>query len=555
MIQAIAYLQCFSIIWKSSIVITYHGILNVISVRILACLLHFPEPALTRTQVKRCKKELKKYYRLLQGRVRVHSLDFTKVIRLDDIYTDLSLRNGNDMQNETMTYENLFTKSENGSLVQRLLIQGQGGVGKSTLCAKIAWDWCQGRILQDLDMVLLIPLRDVTDDKTIGDLIKKYLCDSNTVTSNQIDDYISNNPDKVLLILDGFDEFNGTLHENDNNEIIRILGLEKNKLCKVIVTTRPWRTDEFRMDKTLAKAYTFITIDGFSKENLPTYIRKYFKVKDKDNLAENLIAFMDKNDVIRLNVAPFPIYCAMLCLLWDEFSDKRKEQNSFSDVFQKMISLLKTHYASKFCKNLQTQNPTEYVQAAESAMQGISDIALSGLLVGNLSFPEEQFRKCAHAMKTCCRVGVLTIKRDVNSTQLWHEANNSSLIRSTVSFPHELFQEYIAGLYIGNLFSNDRAKYNDLKSKLLNRYEEFRYLLYFTSALRTELGLDVINDLKRTDEQYFCVDVAFESHTEEAARAVGERWQDYTLESSMLEHTKSGVVFMMQCNQVVSDIE
>ncbi|XP_071493032.1 NLR family CARD domain-containing protein 4-like [Diadema antillarum] len=501
----------------------------------------------------------------------VDPLNLMERVELDEIYTNLSLLDKSSMRSTPLTYDDLLCSDENGKLSKRLLVQGEGGAGKTTLCAKIAWDWCQGRILQGLDMVLVIPLRDVTDVKSIGDVVKEYLSDSNTAMTNQIDDYISKNLNKTLLIFDGFDEFNGKLSKKNSSEIIRILGCEQYKSCKVIVTTRPWRTNEFKMKKSLNDAYTFITVEGFNKENLSTYIRRYFRTRENDALGESLISFMEENDVIRSNMAPFPIYCAMLCLMWNDLSEERREEmqklKTFSKIFGEMISFLKEHYASKICENSNISNADAHVKEANRAIQDISEIALNGLFDRNLSFPEEQFSECRDAMETCCRVGILTIEQDVMSRKRRRDVNVPSFVVSTVSFPHKLFQEYVAGLCMADLHANDIAKYDRLKDKLLPRFEEFRYLFYFSSASGNELGLDIIKGLINCatknftslsvrngehNKRDFCVDVAFECHTEEAIRTVGKQWGEYELSLSMSEHTRAGVVFMMYCNQVLS---
>ncbi|XP_071499832.1 uncharacterized protein [Diadema antillarum] len=529
-----------------------------------------PSP-LTKEQVQQCKEELKAYYCVSRRKVTVDPLNFMERVELDEIYTNISIIDRNSKCKTPITYDDLLTNDENGNLSKRLLIQGEGGVGKTTLCAKIAWDWCQGRILQDLDMVLLIPLRDVTNKKSIGSIVKTYLSDGNTAKMNQIHDYITRNQNRVLIILDGFDEFNGKLSEIDSSDVIRILGIQQYKSCKVIVTTRPWRTHEFMMDTAIADAYTILSVDGFNKENLSTYITRYFRIATNDNLAESLISFMEENDVVQSNMAPFPIYCAMLCLMWKDFSEERRTEmqhlQTFSMIFFEMISFLKEHYASKACSNLENQNIAEHLNEAGMAIQEISEIALNGLLDRNLSFPENKFRKCLKAMKTCCRVGVLTTERDVITRERRRNFNISSLVLTTVSFPHKLFQEYVAGVYIGYLFTNDRTKYKKVKKKLLRQPKEFRYVLYFASASGKELGLDIIKGLinchtsyfssffsvdEENDKRDFCVDVAFECHTEEATRAVGERWGEYRLAHSP-EHRVSGVVFMVRKNKVVSD--
>ncbi|XP_072175695.1 NLR family CARD domain-containing protein 4-like [Diadema setosum] len=530
------------------------------------------EPSLTEKQVQQCKEELKEYYRMSRRKIMVDPLNFMERVELDDIYTNLSLMDRSSMRSTPLTYDDLLSSDDNWNLSKRLLVQGEGGAGKTTLCAKIAWDWCQGRILQDLDMVLVIPLRDVcTDVRSIGGIVKKYLSDSNTAMTNQIDEYISKHINKILLVFDGFDEFKGILSEKNSSEVIRILRCEQYKSCKVIVTTRPWRTNEIRMEKSLAEAYTFITVDGFNKENVSSYIRRYFRIREKDTLAESLISFMEENDAIRSNMTPFPIYCAMLCLMWNDFSEERRKEiqqlETFSSIFGEIIRFLKEHYASKTCENAHIHNVLAHLKEVDRAIQDISEIALKCLFDRSLSFPEERFSKCRDAMETCCRVGFLSIEQGVISRKHRRDDNAPSYVVSTVSFPHKLFQEYFAGLYIADVYSKDIAKYDWLKSKLLPRFEEFRYLLYFSSASGNELGLDIIKQMincapnsslpgsllaKEHEIRDFCVDVAFECHTEEAIRAVGKQWEEYELSSSMSEHTKAGVVFMVNCNQVLS---
>ncbi|XP_072172357.1 uncharacterized protein [Diadema setosum] len=528
--------------------------------------------SLTKEQVQQCKEDLKTYYRMSRRKVTVDPLNFMERVELDEIYTNLSVIDLRTEHKTPITYDNLLGNNEEGHLSKRILIQGEGGVGKTTLCAKIAWDWCQGRILQDLDMVILIPLRDVNNATSIGGIVKTYLSHSNTATEKNINDYISSNLSRILIIFDGFDEFDEEFSKTSSCEMVRILRTEQYNSCRVIVTTRPWRTDEFMMDKSLDETYTFLNVEGFNTDNLSTYITRYFRISHKENLAENLVSFMKENDVIRSHMAPFPIYCAMLCLMWNDCSQERRKEmqklQTFSRIFGEMISFLKEHYASKLCENLQNQNIVKHLKKTGKAIQEISEIALEGLFDRSLSFPEEQFRECHDAMEICCRVGVLTIERNVITRERRRDVNISSLVTSTASFPHKLFQEYVAGVHIVYLFGNDRAKYDKVKNKLLSRPEEFRYVLYFTSASGNELGLDIIKGLincapdnftshsflnKEYGKRDLCVDVAFECHTEEATRAVGERWDEYELFSSSTEHTVSGVMLMVRCNHVVSD--
>ena len=165
----------------------------------------------------------------------------------------------------------MFNTKINGVLLNRVLLQGEGGAGKTTLCAKIALDWIQGNFEQ-FELVLVIPLR-TAKDQTVGQIVRTYLSDSNTVNFKELDAYIVSNPGKVLLLLDAFDEMNANL--SDLYYIIEILLTERLKTCTVLVTTRPWKAELIRRIPDLRKEYAFIFVEGFDKSDISTYITKY----------------------------------------------------------------------------------------------------------------------------------------------------------------------------------------------------------------------------------------------------------------------------------------
>ena len=108
-------------------------------------------------------------------------------------------------------------------------------------------------------------------------------------------------------------------------------------------------------------------------------------------------------------------------------------------------------------------------------------------------------------------------------------------------------QEYLAGYYLASLYRENSTEFEKrLRDKVLPKYEELKYLLFFTAAHRKEdgqpgkhlmdylceaLGTNIINTSSTTDilrgvsnvvnsHVDFLVDVAFECHNEEAIRPV-----------------------------------
>ena len=61
-----------------------------------------------------------------------------------------------------------------------VLIDGATGVGKTTLCKRIAQNWSKGVVpaLNHYQIVLLVHLREASDAQDVDDLFNLYICRS-----------------------------------------------------------------------------------------------------------------------------------------------------------------------------------------------------------------------------------------------------------------------------------------------------------------------------------------------------------------------------------------
>ena len=137
-------------------------------------------------------------------------------IHIDDIYTTLSWvrddRKGIRMtQVDLKEYTDIFNGDEHYPNPKRILVYGGPGIGKTTFSKRTAFDWANQRkgILKKFDVVLLIKLRDVCDLQDIRDVLRasKLLAGEEVVSVDDVYKYICDNQEKVLLILDGYDEY------------------------------------------------------------------------------------------------------------------------------------------------------------------------------------------------------------------------------------------------------------------------------------------------------------------------------------------------------------
>ncbi|XP_063955074.1 uncharacterized protein LOC135153992 [Lytechinus pictus] len=523
-------------------------------------------PSMTEEEFQQVIKAVKEYSALHHCQIQADPLNSGVLFKFDEIFTNLMLmeENKRTTSKASLLYADLLKTKVNGVLPKRLLVEGEGGVGKTTLCAKIAWDWIHGAGYQKFKLVLLILLRDVSD-KTIGEIIKSYLPDDIEITAMQLNKHIFSHQKDVFLVLDGLDELAGDL--NNPHQIALIILNRLFKSGRVLITSRGWKSDEIRKISELRKLYAFIAVEGFSANNLSAYITKFFHPDTTP--AEDLNRFISNNDVIRENMAPFPIYTVMLCIMWKDFDGERRSAMSklqtFSQLFDEMIHFLVDHYLSKLDTSA-IDVGGKMDRKRKDILRHLSDIgciALQGLHDRKLVFTEQEFHSLPGSVDTGCQVGVLTKQTQSPSPRERRHHSHSAV--SSVQFPHKLFQEYLAGMYLSSLHNSGRSEYDRLMMDIIGRASEFRELLYFTSAQQKEVGLDIITRLIASilSMEYgdvdddFIVDVAYESQDQTVAKAVA----DHLLTSSsktlvigeeMPAHTEAGHIFIMNHRKVVS---
>ena len=506
---------------------------------------------MTDSQLKRCVTDLKTFYLGTLCKIKTNPLDLTSEVELESIFTNLYLEGGEDKLE--LDYKDLLTTEVSGQLPKRILIQGEAGAGKTTLCAKIAWDWVNNVRYQEFTLLPVVLLREVSNEQTIGRIIKTYLSNGNDVTGEQLDHYIASNQGQVLTVLDGFDELSVDV-SGRLEDIVKILYCEKHVSSRVIVTTRPWRAHLLTNSHDLKEKYALVSVEGFTRKNVFTYIKKFFM--DDKSAAKDLTQYLKEGNLIAEIMAPFPLFCSMLCHMWKEVERRQviRKLQTFSQVFSEMISFLKDHHVSKQYHASQTEDIVDTMKQIDVHFKDISRIAFSGLLKNQLNFDGEAFESCRDAQITACEVGILTEERG-----LFLQGHTSDFKRprmaSNISFPHKLFQEFMAGLHLVTLFLSDPTEYDKIMTSdiLPKASTEYRYLLYFAGSQLKDIGKDIVTKLTRTRDSVklldFIVEVAFESYEEENSHIVEanltEHFKSVTLTRSMSAHVIAGYLFTL----------
>ncbi|XP_068756025.1 protein NLRC3-like [Montipora capricornis] len=208
--------------------------------------------------------------------------------QLENIFTRLKIvakeKTRGTLTKEITNMTSIFTSHEDCQHPRIVLIEGEPGMGKTTYCQKLAYDWATK---QDCEwdesfpkVEVLLLLRCCEIDSSIWEAI------DNQILPEEIDPglketffrFVRENPSKVLLVLDGLDEA-------DPQKLAVYFSLIQRKLlpgCHIVLTSRHEAGSKVR-----PYSDTLLEIVGFTSSDAKCFIRKYFR--HAEQMAEKLI--------------------------------------------------------------------------------------------------------------------------------------------------------------------------------------------------------------------------------------------------------------------------
>ncbi|KYO32670.1 NACHT, LRR and PYD domains-containing protein 3-like [Alligator mississippiensis] len=233
-------------------------------------------------------------------------------------------------QKRSITIGDLFAADEKGKTPRIAVLLGAAGIGKTLTAKKIMFDWEAGKLYnKKFDYVFYINCREVnfdTEQGSVANLILRNCPDQHALIQAML-----GNPERLLFIIDGFDELRLSLDQPEESlcsdpwekkpmEIVLSSLVQKKVLekCSLLITTRPAALEELRQ---CLHNERYAEILGFSETERREYFDKYFGDKGKARKALN---FVKENEML-FTMCFVPIVCWIVCTVIKQQMDEGEE--------------------------------------------------------------------------------------------------------------------------------------------------------------------------------------------------------------------------------------
>ena len=263
---------------------------------------------------------------------------------IEDIFTRLRIverekTRGIVTTKEVTSMTSIFTPHEGCKQPLIVLIEAEPGMGKTTYCRKLVYDWASKQCREwdksfpRIRVLLFLRCREIKS--TIWDAIEEQILPEEIKSKEKkmFFQFLKKHPSKVLLVLDGLDEADPQKLEM----YLKLIQRRQLPGCYIVLTSRHEAGSKVR-----PYTDTLLEIVGFTRTDAESYIRKYFQHGER--LAEELISKVKFDKDLR-ELTQNPLNTLLLCVIFEDF--KGILPNNRTQLYVEIVALILRRYESK----------------------------------------------------------------------------------------------------------------------------------------------------------------------------------------------------------------
>ncbi|KAK7168580.1 hypothetical protein R3I93_004796 [Phoxinus phoxinus] len=383
---------------------------------------------------------------------------------------------------DSVHLNSLFDPDDHGISPSSVILQGNSGNGKSFTVQKIMMDWASGDLYKGrFGIVFHLKCKEINRISGEKSLVEILSC-SCSLTSHEISQILQQSPEKVLVVIDGFDELKLTQDINDPSAHTDLLQKAPpvDTLCALLrgrilpesfllVSSRSTATDT--LSKLLKGPQCFSEIVGFSEKGVEEYFQKFFQNEERSREAYTYV----KANKTLITACSIPVVCWIICTTIQERfkygANKTSGLETTTSIYVDFVCTLLEHHFQGLSQSVPT------------LLKSLGQLAERGMLEQQVLLDEKSVNE--------------TISDPAGNPFLCKFLFKRRIYQETMfSFMHLSFQEFFTALYYV-LLDEEESQRKLARTLLMNNFSKPR----FADVVQFAFGL-LNKDVRLTLEKH-----------------------------------------------------
>ena len=398
--------------------------------------------------------------------------------QIEEIFTRLKIvakenTRGIATTKEVTNMTSIFTPHECCEHPLIVLIEGEPGMGKTTYCQKLAFDWASKQCgewdesFPRIDVLLLLRCRGIKS--TIWDAIEDQILPDEIKPEEKemFFQFVKENPSKVLLVFDGLDEADPQKLEM----YVKLIQRKQLPGCYIVLTSRHEAGRKVR-----PYTDTLLEIVGFTTTDVECYIRRYFQ--HAEHLAEKLISNVEF-DMHLGTLTQNPLNTLLLCVIFEDLEGILPTNRT--QLYVEIVLFILRRYQSK---NDLSNRGEDLLLVYKKELMILGETALDSLRKRELYFDDHEGRIKESLL---LKFGFLSIQ----------SGGSKRAPCDRYGFFHKSFQEFFSGYFLA--FSVIDGVTNAYSVLTDERYmDELFYVFKFMSGIVVQRSEETAESVVRS---------------------------------------------------------